>query len=520
MSENRARHEDHGIGLELIDESKFIADTTVDHDRQEKVQQAQAKGVGYWIVAVFALALLAEQSTFDYLLYNPILGQLAAAYHTSDVIWVMTTVLLGGAVTIPLFSKLADVYGKKRTLLLASVVTMVGCLVCAVAPTFPVLLAGRALMSAGAGTALFCALVVREVFPVRSRAVALALMVNGAGLMIVGGPLLGGWLVGQWGVSAPFWFQLAVCAVSTILAAALIPESPLRVRARVDYVGALLLAAGTFCLLFGLGQVPASGWTSLSVGMTLAGVVLLAVWIAQLRRVREPLINFRLLAIRPVLLPTLSKSLLNATVVAVNVLIVLLWSTPHSVAPYGRGLTPLGVAIWSIPFAVLTVGGGIAVGLTVRSIGYRTHMIVSAVCWAAVCLLLAFNLTASTGAMIAIYALGGLGSMFLTASVSLVLLASPADQRGIANGVSTSVASIFSAVGQVLVFAVVSAGVLQVVGGVAVFTAHAYQIAFLVCGAFAVLGLATALAIPHGRRQPRSEGSAALTGVPTVDAAG
>ncbi|HKS47010.1 MAG TPA: MFS transporter [Amycolatopsis sp.] len=489
----------------MVDRSTVVAETAVDRRKREKVEFAQTRSAGYWILGGLALVLLAEQATFDFLLYNPILGDLAAEYKTSNIVWVMTTVLLAGAVLVPLFTKLADVYGKKRILAFVSVVTSLGCLVCALAPTFEVLLVGRALMAAGVVLAALCVLLIREVFPVRSRAVAIAVTMNGAGLIIVGGPLLSGWLVGRWGVSAPFWFQLVLCAVSAALALVVVPESPVRVVARVDYLGALLLGVGSFCLLIGLGQVPAIGWGTFTLGFTAAGIVLLLVWILQLNRSSEPLVNVKLLKRRALLTPTLSRALLNGTVISVNIIVVIMWSTPSSVASYGRDLTPLDIAVWSIPFAALTVGGGFLVGFTVRSIGYRTHMIVSGFLLTVVCILLAFDLQGSDGAMIAIYGLGGLGSMFLAAAASLVLLAAPEDQRGIANGVSLSAASIFSAVAQVLIFAILGNSVIAAVGGVAFYSEGAYRIALLTAGAIAVAGLITALFIPHGRRQPRRE---------------
>ena len=503
MPESELSGQDHGLGAEVVDRSTAIGETFVDPERRRKLEVAQSRGVIYWVFAGIALVLLSEQASFDFLLYNPILGDLAAKYHTSNVVWVMTGLNLAAAVALPLFSRLADIYGKKRSIGIAGSVTMLGCLIGAVAPTFTVLIVGRVLMGAGVAFGVLAVVAIREVFPVRARAIAIAVTVNGAGLIIVGGPLLAGWLADQWGVSAPFWFQLILCALSVVMVMVLVPESPVRVRSRVDYLGAVLLGAGLFCLLIGLGQVTSLGWGSFTLGFTAAGAVLFALWLLQLRRSTQPLINPKLLKNRAILTTTVSAAFLNGTVVTLNVVIVLMWSTPRAVARYGHDLTPFDIAIWTIPFAVLTVAGGVLVGLTVRSVGYRTYMILSGVFMVASAVLLAVNLESSAAVLIASYALGGLGSMFMAASSSLVLLASPPDQRGIVSGVSKSMATIAASVVQVLVFSVLAASVLTVVGGVAVFAEGGYRVGLLTAAAVAAAGLIAAVLIPHGRPQPR-----------------
>ena len=511
MSSILSPGEDHGLGIEVVDRANVIAEAAIDPQLEERVRQTRRKGPLYWIIASIALILLAEQTSFDFLLYNPILGELATKFETSDIVWVMTAVSLAGAVTLPLFTRLADIYGKRRIQLIAGTISIIGCVVCALAPTFTILIVGRALMAAGLCFGVLGILIVREVFPVRARAIVVAVVVNGAGFIIVGGPLLSGWLVQSWGVAAPFWFQGIVCALSLVLMMALVPESPVRVQAKVDYLGALLLGAGSFCFLIGLGEVTSLGWTAFTLGFALAGVVLLLAWIFQLRVAREPLVNLRLIKSRPILAPTISRMFLNAAVGLVNVLVVLMWTTPSAMAPYGRDLTPLDVAVWSIPFAALTVAGGIVVGLTVRSIGYRVHMVISGICWVAACLLFAFNIEGSSVTMIAIYALAGFGCLFMAAGASLVLIATPSDQRGIASGVSLSVSSLGQGVAQVLVFAVLSTSIATVVGGVAIYSESAYRNAFLITAVVAALGLITALLIPHGRRQAKPAGEDRLS---------
>lgn len=502
MAQHGSPGKDHGLGIEVVDESMRVAEVSIDPRRQAAVERAQQRGKSYWVVAVIALILLAEQTVFSFLLYSPILGKLAVEFHTDQVQWVYTALLLAGALTVPLLTKLGDIYGKRRMLMVGAAVTSIGCAVCAVAPTFTVVIIGRVLMAAGTAFLPLCVSMMREVFPVRTRAIAIALAVNGSGAISVLGPLFAGWLTDVWSPRAPFVFQLALCLTAGLLLL-VVPDSPARLRARVDYLGAALLGVGVFGLTLGLSRAQSGGWDGLTITLVVVGLLALPAWALQLRLSKDPLINVGLLRRRATITPAIAVAFVTASTALVNLMLTLAWSTPHALAPYGRGLSAMQIAYWTMPAGVLGTLTGIFVGMTVRSVGYRTHVVVGGLASGLAALFLAFNLEAAPWLMITVVGLAGLGSMSAAAGVSLILTAVPADQRAIATGVSVSVNSLVGGTLQVLLFAVLSTSVLMVAGGVAFYTGASYTKGFIIAAVVAAVGVVAALLVPHGRRQPR-----------------
>lgn len=91
------------------------------------------------------LVLSVEVASIIYAAPLVALPKLLVHYHTSQSAWITTTLTLVGAVWAPILGKYADLYGKRRMLVITLIITAAGSLLCTVAPTFGWLLAGRAL---------------------------------------------------------------------------------------------------------------------------------------------------------------------------------------------------------------------------------------------------------------------------------------------------------------------------------------------------------------------------------------
>ncbi|MCF1592323.1 MFS transporter [Streptomyces muensis] len=505
MSNSTPPSESSGLGAEAVDESTRIAEVDIDQAAERKVAELQKRGMVFWVLMAAVVVLLAEQTSFSFGLYSFALGSFAAEYPGSNVVWIMTGLMLGQAVVIPLLTKLGDVYGKKKIIVWSVAILCVGCLVCAVAPNFTVLIIGRVLMSGCGGLVMLVLALVREVFPVRMRATVFSIVSTGGGLIIIGGPMMSAWLTEHVSLESTFWAQLGMAAVAGIIALIALPETPIRVRAGVDYIGAFLLGLGAFGVVGALSQVQTRGWDALTIGGTAGGAVALLVWMMYSSRIKEPLINLALIGRRAMAVTIVAMGLIVGGTAIMQVLAVLAWSTPPAAAGYGQGLDQLHVAYWSIPYAILWVGSGVFVGLTVKSIGYRLHVIWGAVILAISTLLLGFTLEASDAVIIAVYSLGGFASMAAVAAVALVMLAAPEDQRAVALGVNQSVTSIAVAITGQIAYAILEASKKPVGGGVEMFQSGGFKIAYIVAAGFAIVGGIVAVFIPHGRRQRSTE---------------
>lgn len=490
---------DSGMGAEDIDESTRLADVTYDQKSVDLLTRAQKRPLAYWLLLFVVMFALGEQTGLGYTLYSFALGEFAALYPGANVVWVMTALLLGGAVVAPLAAKLGDVYGKKRILMCAAAVLAIGCVVCALAPNFVVLIIGRILMASSTAFVFLVVALIRDTFPVRLRAVTIGLITTGGGLLVLIGPLLSSALVNAWGMPATFWFQFATTVVFGVIGLFLLPESPVRVRTGIDYAGALLLGLGMFGILGGLTQIQTLGWGLVTIGLTIVGVLCLAGWWLRSRYAKEPLINLALLTRRAMVTPIAVMALAGSASSILQVVPILAWSLPEGSSSYARGLTQFDIAMWAIPYGVLSLLAGLVVGATVKSIGYRAHLIFGSLLLGSGALLLGLFPQAPVGLMIVMYAMA-CGFGFVGAStVSLVMLAAPEDQRTISLGMNGSINSIFSSASGQIGYAVIGVGAGMSVGGYLVYSEGSILAAFAVSAAFALAAAVVAIFVPHGR---------------------
>lgn len=209
--------------------------------------------------------------------------------------WIVTGFSLVFATGIPIYGRVSDFYSLKKTFSLALVVFAVGSLVCALAPGFAVLIAGRALQAAGAAAIPALAFgSVAKVFPVGSRGQAFGILSSSVGVGAAAGPILGGL-----GVSLGGWQLLfyGTFVLIVILFFAVLYELPhtdsgaprAGTLGRLDLLGGTLLAATAGLALLGITEVQQVGFASpLSWGPVLLAVFAAIAFSARIRSAREP----------------------------------------------------------------------------------------------------------------------------------------------------------------------------------------------------------------------------------------
>lgn len=174
--------------------------------------------------------------------------------------WVVTAYLLASTVGAPIFGKLGDLFGRKAVMQAGLGVFTLGALICGVAPSMEVLIAGRTVQGLGGGGLIVVAMaVVADLLPPRERSRVQGALGGVFGLSTVVGPLVGGFLVQSLGWHWIFFANLPVVAIAwVVLQSALRGRAP-GARPRIDVAGAALLTA----TLSGLVLVTSMGGTAL-----------------------------------------------------------------------------------------------------------------------------------------------------------------------------------------------------------------------------------------------------------------
>ena len=169
--------------------------------------------------------------------------------------WVFAGFLLPQAVTVPIYGKLADLYGRRRILLIGIVVFLAASLLCGLATTMAQLVAYRALQGIGAGAVLPVAhTVVGDIFTPEERARMQGYIATVWATSAVVGPALGAVIVASLDWRWVFWINLPLGLVALAMLHAYYRESIARRRHRIDFAGAALLIVGGGAIMLALVQ--------------------------------------------------------------------------------------------------------------------------------------------------------------------------------------------------------------------------------------------------------------------------
>jgi EmrB/QacA subfamily drug resistance transporter len=207
--------------------------------------------------------------------------------------WVSNAYLLTLGSLILVGGSLGDIFGERRVFSLGVAGFGAVSVLCAVAPSIELLVAGRALQGAfGALLTPSALALIISAFPASERGAAIGSWTAWAGIATVIGPLVGGYLVDAVSWRLIFAINIPFVALTLILISASVPARARgAARAPVDWLGAVLTFLGLAGPVLALIRQPVVGWSSPEVwGPGLAGVALLVVFLVHERRTPAPML--------------------------------------------------------------------------------------------------------------------------------------------------------------------------------------------------------------------------------------
>jgi EmrB/QacA subfamily drug resistance transporter len=272
----------------------------------------------------------------------------------SQYSWVFTAYLLATTVTVPLYGKLGDVYGRRPLFLVAISIFLVGSALCGLAQNMIQLVVFRAVQGIGAG-GLFPLTIatVGNIVPPRDRGRYQGLLGATFGAASILGPAIGGLIVDHTTWRWIFYVNLPIGGLALLVILATIPKRSRREEHWIDWGGAALLAAGTSALLLGLvwgGRDYA--WDSPQVlGALSAAVALLAIFGLYERRVPETILPFGLLRD-----PVVAGSTVCMGLVAMTMLGTIAFVPLFVQGVIGTSATSSGVVLTPLMLGAVTMG--------------------------------------------------------------------------------------------------------------------------------------------------------------------
>ena len=267
------------------------------------------------VAALIATFMAAVESTIIATAMPTIVGNLGGFRLFS---WVFAAYLLTMAVSVPIYGRLADIYGRKRIFFVGTGIFLVGTTLCGFARTMVVLVIFRAIQGIGAGAIQpIASTVIGDIYTPAERARVQGYLSSVFGVSAIIGPALGAFIVVHMHWALVFWINLPIGAIAIAMFAIYLPERVERRQHRIDYLGAILLIIGVGAPMLALVQARSLEGGSIAslVGFGLA--TLLALFIHE-ARTPEPMVPFRLWRNRVVALSNFGIFGTGSTMMAVS----------------------------------------------------------------------------------------------------------------------------------------------------------------------------------------------------------
>jgi EmrB/QacA subfamily drug resistance transporter len=450
---------------------------------------------------ILAVLLIAGVSfALSQTLVLPALPEIGADLGASDsaTSWILTGFLLSASVATPLVGKLGDLLGKGRVLTATMMLFAAGSLVCALAGSIEVLIAGRLVQGVAAGVFPLAFGIIRDTFPRERIPGAIGLL---SAIFGIGGGIglpLAGVIVDNLDLSWLFWIGFGMAFPAALAAHVLVPPSPPLPETRLDLAGAALLSAGLAAILLGVTEANDWGWGSAGTLALLAGgMAVLALWALVEARREQPLIDLGVLRRRTVATTNLTGLLVGFAMFS-SFLLIPQFAQESESTGYGFGFSVTQAGLILTPAAVAQlVSGPLAGRLGVR-IGFRSTLAVGAGLAAAAFAWLAFEHGHPWQFIVSSVLLGAGISFALASMANLIVAAVPQSDVGIATGINTVTRTIGGAFGSAVATALIAG---SVAAGQP--TVDGYTTAFTISAAGGALAVAAALLVPRpAERRP------------------
>ncbi|MCL6547449.1 MAG: MFS transporter [Alicyclobacillus sp.] len=266
----------------------------------------------WWAFATVLLTMFF--SSMDQTVVSTAMPTILSDLHGFDLYaWVFTSYMMASSVTVPIYGKLSDVFGRKPFYLFGLILFGVGSAVSGQAHTMMELVWARAFQGIGAGAMMSMPrATVGDIFSPKERAKWMGLMMAVFGLSSIIGPALGGWITDSWSWRWVFYINLPFAVLAIIGVIATLPKVRAEQRVQVDWLGSAILVAGLIPILLGFTWAGTKyAWGSpVELGLFIGGAAVLGLFVWWERKAADP-----------VLTPSLFKNRIFTTSLILGILV-------------------------------------------------------------------------------------------------------------------------------------------------------------------------------------------------------
>jgi EmrB/QacA subfamily drug resistance transporter len=340
-----------------------------------------------------AVMLALFLSALDQTIVGPILPRIVSDLKGVDYYtWVVTAYLLTSTVTVPIYGKLSDLFGRKPMMMVGIGLFLVGSMLSGLSQTMWQLVMFRAIQGLGAGALFPISLaVIGDLFTPRERGRYQGMFGAVFGIAFLVGPFLGGTITDTWSWHWVFYVNLPIGLLALAVIWRLLPTVRRPNASRnIDYLGVITFAAGVVPILVGLTNAQNGDWGSVGVwGLLLIGAAFLAVFVWVESWAKEPMIPLHLFRIR-----TFSISMVAVFTAMFGFFGAVVFLPLWFQVVQGASATESGYKL--LPFLFGLILSSIASGQIVSRTGHYKWLAVGALTLAAIGVALMTNIRADT----------------------------------------------------------------------------------------------------------------------------
>jgi EmrB/QacA subfamily drug resistance transporter len=297
--------------------------------------------------------------------------------------WVVTSYLLTSTVTVPMYGKFSDIYGRKILLLVGIALFLAGSWLSGLSQTMAELIIFRGLQGLGAGALFPIALaIIGDIFTPRERGRYQGFFGAVFGLSFLIGPFVGGWITDNISWRWVFYVNMPIGLAALVVIAIILPNfhPPVRTHLRdLDILGIVVFTTAVVPILLGLTNKGLTdshgnlyGWTDPRVGgLLVLGAVLLAVFLFVESRARQPIVPLNQFRV-----PSISVTNAVVFMISLGMFSAVIFLPRYYQAVRGISATESGYLMW--PLLVGLMGTSIGAGILVSRIGRYKWLIVTA----------------------------------------------------------------------------------------------------------------------------------------------
>ncbi len=284
--------------------------------------------------------------------------------------WIVIGYLLGFTFAMPLVGKVSDVFGHSRVYIVALLIFIAGSILVALSTSIEWLVGARVFQAIGGGALVPVAMAIAgEMYSGKNRAIALGII--GAAVEAGGaiGPFYGAVIAQYWNWQWIFWLNIPI-SLAVLVVVFLNVRSNARVKAKIDYISAVLLAVALTFLCMGLSQQFGNeNYLQKLIGFLAVGIVLLILFVVRSLKVSEPLVELSAFKNIVFSMSNLTNFFVGAALIIAMVDIPLMTDTI-------MGVTALEGGLRLLRFTVMLSLGAVVGGFLCKRFGYRLPTII------------------------------------------------------------------------------------------------------------------------------------------------